>query len=243
MIQLHSNNHKKMKENLFRFRITYTIISFIYLTLVILINNNLNANNIEKNYIKKTVEVKIEEVTSTENEIELKIENLEAYYIATEEEIEYLCLLVYAEAGTQDFMGKVYTANACINNTKDKGYSSIIEEANSSKTRYSCVKNGVPCILHGDVWVPVTNEDVTEEVREAVNTALLKDYTEEILKEEAQRIANENPNFEMDPKYYEGGALYFYNPKATKGVEKESREKVKVKFEHGSHIFYRFWNK
>lgn len=157
-----------------------------------------------------------------------------SYYSPTEEEVQWAYLIAKSEAGIEDSLGQTLVIDVAINHMKESGYSNLIEEFTASG-RYSSVIDGVPCIKQNGKWTPVTEDMLTDELKEAVHLAFEKDYTEQLLKEAAQAKG-------LDETYYEGGALYFYNPKAVSEHQAELRANIKVAFQHGRHIFYRIWN-
>lgn len=189
---------------------------------------------LQQDQIEKIHEVVDEEDTEIIDEVS------EVYYQPTDEERQYAYLLAFAEAGIEDSLGQTLVINVAINHMKDKGYSNLIEEF-TAKGRYSSVIDGVPCIKVKDengecCWKPVTEENLTDELKAAVDVAFQKDYTEEMLREVADELGK-------DSSYYEGGALYFYcsDPRALSPEALASREGIEVKFEYGRHIFYRIW--
>lgn len=152
-------------------------------------------------------------------------------YVPSEEERIFAYRLAFGEAGIEDSLGQTLVINVAINNMKEQNYSSLIEEFNA-KGRYSSVSNGEVYIC-GEI---VSIEDVPQNVKEAVDAAFEYDYSQEMLKKEAERLGI------TDSQYWEGGALYFYNPVACSEYQNKLRENVKVKFQYGRHIFYRYWD-
>ena len=110
--------------------------------------------------------------------------------------------------------------------------SDLIEEF-TMESRYSSVING-EVYNCGRI---VTVEDVPQSIKDAVDAAFECDYSEKMLKEEANKLGI------TDSKYWEGGSLYFYNPDACSDYQNEIRKNVKVKFRCGRHLFYRYWDK
>ncbi len=160
------------------------------------------------------------------------------YYYPTEEEYLWACLMAIAEAGLEDAFGQTLVTNVAINRAIQSGESLI--DVFTADGQYSSIHNGVPHIRieHEDgaiEWILITEDMITDEIREAVDKAFKKDYTEELLKIEAI-------NKGLDSYYYEGGALYFYNPKAISQEQSDSRANIKVSFQHGNHIFHKKWN-
>ena len=182
------------------------------------------------------VTVKLKEVASTPQQQSIQVNYLEytMNYIPSEEEREFAYKLAFGEAGLEDAMGQTLVINTAINNMRERGFSNLIEEFTAPK-RYSCVINREVYIPYGTGKRLVTEADLTPELKDAVEEAFRKDYTEELLKNEAE---SKGLN---DPKYYEGGALYFYNPKAVSEEQAKARENIEVKFQHKNHTFYRNW--
>lgn len=169
----------------------------------------------------------------TEEEImsipEIKVGN---NYNPTEEERNFAYRVAWGEAGIEGSMGQILVINAAINHMKEKGYSNLTEEFEAAG-RFSCVINGQ--VYNCEKIVNV--EDVPQEVKDAVDSAFENDYTEELLKKQAESLGI------TDEKYWKGGATYFYNPKACSEHQNSLRENIKVKFQYGHHIFYRYWDK
>lgn len=171
-----------------------------------------------------------DEIEETETE-----EAVEPYYNPTEEERKWAYLMAKAEAGTEDSFGMTLETNVAINRAIETGDSLI--DVYTADGQYSSIHNGLPHlrIVHEDgsiEWILVTEDMITDEIREAVDKAFEKDYTEEMLKEEAISGG-------LDSSYYQGGALYFYNPYAISVEREKERAGIKVAFQHGNHRFYR----
>lgn len=166
-------------------------------------------------------------------------QNTDAYYTMNEEEWEWACKIVLAEAGNQDFMGKVLVLNCSINNAKELGIS-LMEEF-TMDGRYSSVKNGNVYLMYTSedgkyVEEIVTNDMITDEIKQAVATACTKDFTEELLKEAADKQGC------TDEQYYVGGARFFYNPDAISKEREAERNNITLSFSYGDHVFYRVWD-
>lgn len=175
-----------------------------------------------------------EEYTPSEETENAKQE--ETYYSMSQQEFELSCKIAVAEAGNQGLMGMVYVINCAINNAKALEIS-LLEEYNCH--RYSSIVNGEVCIVYYNemgeqIQKPITEDMITEEVRQAVSMAASKDYTEEMLRDIA--IAKG-----YDSSYYEGGAQYFYNPNAVSGEQLAKRANISVSFIYRDHVFYRLW--
>lgn len=166
-------------------------------------------------------------------------QNTNPYCIMSEEEFEFACKIVIGEAGNQDFMGKVLVLNCSINNAKELGIS-LMEEF-TMKGRYSSVKNGNVYLMYTNadgkyVEEIVTADMITDEIKQAVETACSNDFTEELLKAAADQQGC------SDEQYYVGGARFFYNPDAISKNRKAERENITLSFEYGDHVFYRVWD-
>ncbi len=157
------------------------------------------------------------------------------YYMPTEEEREFLYKLVYAEAGYQSAFGQTLVANAIINRAINSDQTII--QVGCASGQFSPVKNGIPYIYSHGQLIPVTDDMISDELRAAVDAALKEDVSKELLKKAAQEVGI------SDPKYWENGVLYFYNPKACDQKQISAREHVKVSLEYGDHVFYSYWDK
>ena len=140
-----------------------------------------------------TIEISNEQCTlETENLKGVEEQFNNYYYNPTDEEREMAYKLAFSEAGIEESFGQTLVINVAINNMMDKGYSSIIEEFISSG-RYSSVINGVPSIQvkredGTKVWTPVTDDMLSDELKEAVNLAFERDYSE---RSEERRVGKE----------------------------------------------------
>lgn len=146
-------------------------------------------------------------------------------YIPTQEEIEMAYKVAFAEAGIEGRIGQILVINVAINNMKTKGYLSLMQEFQPG--RYSSIVDGV---VYNE-GKPVDIQNVPQSVKDAVDEAFRNDYTEGVLKAEAEKLGI------TDNKYWEGGATYFCTPGCS------GRENIKVKFQIGGHMFYRYWDK
>lgn len=166
---------------------------------------------------------------------ETETEENEPYYNPTEEERKWAYFMAKAEAGTEDSFGMTLETNVAVNRAIETGKSLV--EVFTADGQFSSIHNGLPNlrIVYEDraiEWILVTEDMITDEIREAVDKAFEKDYTEEMLKEEATSKG-------LDSSYYEGGALFFYNPKAISAEREKERAGIKVAFQYGNHRFYR----
>ena len=159
------------------------------------------------------------------------VEEVPVNYEPSEEERDFAYRLAFGEAGIESELGQILVINVAINNMREKGYSDLIQEF-TIKNRYSSVK-GVEVYNEGKV---VLTENVPQSIKEAVDEAFRVDYSEQMLKEQAEALGI------TDSKYWEGGALYFYNPDKCSEYQNSIRKNVKVKFRCGDHLFYRFWD-
>lgn len=184
-------------------------------------------------YYINGLEIPKEDVITESTEVlEEVVTDVESYYVPTEEERQFAYRLAFGEAGIESELGQILVINVAINNMRAKGYSDLIEEF-TMESRYSSVING-EVYNCGRI---VTVEDVPQSIKDAVDAAFECDYSEKMLKEEANKLGI------TDSKYWEGGSLYFYNPDACSDYQNEIRKNVKVKFRCGRHLFYRYWDK
>lgn len=198
---------------------------------------------LERSRIRRLEEAK-EEKLSVEERFWRDIRNMEVpeellqgpttknvEYVPTEEEKQFAYLVAFAEAGVESDLGQTLVINVAINNMQKQGYSNLIEEF-TTEGRYSSVING-EVYNCGEL---VSIDDVPQNVKEAVDKAFEYDYSEEMLMQQAESLGI------TDPKYWENGAIYFYNPEYCSDSQNELRENVKVKFQYGNHVFYRYWD-
>lgn len=182
------------------------------------------------NYIRNLEIPDVAEVNLATETTQLMETN--AQYIPFEEERQFAYRLAFGEAGTESELGQILVINVAINNMRNEGYSNLIEEF-TKEGRYSSVIDG-EVYNCGEI---VSENDVPQNVKDAVDAAFICDYSEKMLREQAKLLGIN------DSKYWEGGALYFYNPKYCSEYQNSIRENIKVKFECGNHLFYRYWDK
>lgn len=251
-----TRRRQELEEYLFAVLKCIAIVELI-VAIVVLTWGNINLKNLEESY--PSIGIIMEERMSLKEQERLYIQSLElpeetyeenqfeaqedvvlvdtniGYYNPTEEERYWAERIAKSEAGIEDAFGQTLVINVAINNMRASGYSNLIEEFTASG-RYSSVINGVPCIKDNGKWIPVTEDMLSDSLKAAVDAAFEKDYTEALLKEVAEVKG-------LGETYYEGGALYFYNPNAVSDYQASLRANIKVTFQHGRHVFYRVWNK
>ena len=140
--------------------------------------------------------------------IEEKISSLDGnIYIPTPDEIDNLYKLVYAEAGNQPYEGKVAVAEVVFNRVECSDFPDTINDIIFDKYQFSPCYDGQKVRLVSGK--EVSDENVTEEIKQAVNEAWYgSNITEVMLRNEAYSQGI------YDTSYWKGGALYFANPKA-----------------------------
>jgi len=151
----------------------------------------------------------------------------------TASELDFLEKLVFSESGNQPDLGQILVANAVLNRAKVSGQSVV--QVGCASGQFSPVKNGVPCVRRNGKWIPVTEEMLTGQLKSNVRKALEKDYSIELLQEVAMQKGI------TDPRYWEGGAKYFYNPNACSDEQNAARSSVKVEITIADHNFYAIW--
>lgn len=159
-------------------------------------------------------------------------------YQPTDEEFLYSCKLAFAEAGAENAIGQTAVIEVALNSV-DYGWADSIIEEFRRPYRYSSVIDGVPQVpAYGGGYRPVTEDDLSEELKEAVRRAFLGErVTEQLLREQAERQGL------TDDAYWKGGALYFFNWNAIGQKAKEARNQtaMPVRIEIGNHTFARYW--
>ncbi len=140
-----------------------------------------------------------------------EIYSSESIYIPTPDEIDNLYKLVYAEAGNQPYEGKVAVAEVVFNRIECPDFPDNINDTIFDKYQFS------PCYDGQDVRLSngekVSEDKITTEIKQAVAEAWSgSNITETLLRDEAYSEGI------YDSSYWEGGALYFVNPKAIKNT-------------------------
>ncbi len=105
----------------------------------------------------------------------------EKYYEPTEEERQIAYLMAYAQARDEEAFVQTLVTNVAINEAKSLDMNLI--ETFAIPGEFSGMYEGVPsyCIVNEDystTWITVTEDMLTEELKEAVDLAFTYDYTE-----------------------------------------------------------------
>lgn len=183
-------------------------------------------------------DIEITEILQQENfsdeSKQIEMSGKELNYQPSEKERLWAYRVAYAEARGEGTLGQILVVNVAINNMRRQGYENMIKEFTASG-RYSSVEDGAVYVGYGKNKRLVEDQEIPEELKEAVDSAFEKDYSEELLKKEAVSKGI------TDEKYYKGGACYFYNPETISKKQISLREGIEVKYQHGNHIFYRYW--
>jgi len=160
-------------------------------------------------------------------------------YEPTEAEYDAACKLAFAEAGNQGATGQTAVIEVVLN-AIDAGYATTVLEEINRSGRYSTVRNGTICFYDGKGNVlPVTEEYLTEELKEAVTAAFMGERPTEValcMQAQAQGMTDEC--------YWKGGAIYFFNWEYLDEASKASRdyESMPVRADIGDHTFARYWS-
>jgi len=193
-----------------------------------------NESKPEWVFLSSTIE---ESVTQLESSSILPSEP-EWRYKPTDEEFLYACKLAFSEAGGEGAIGQTAVIEVALNSV-DYGWADSIIEEFLRPYRYSSVIDGVPQVpAYGGGYRPVTEDDLSEELKEAVRKAFQGErITEQLLKEQAESQGL------TDEAYWKGGALYFFNWNAIGPEAKENRNETRmpVRVEIKNHTFARYW--
>lgn len=159
-------------------------------------------------------------------------------YQPTEEELNFAYRLAFAEAGNEGEIGQTAVIEVALN-AVDAGYADTILEEFLRSGRYSSVIDGVPQVpTLDDTFRPVTEEDLSDSLKEAVRRA----FQGEKITEEALKVQAESQGL-YDESYWKGGALYFFcwDGLGPKEKERRNEESMPVRVEIGNHTFARYW--
>ena len=176
--------------------------------------------------------------STNEEYVDMFEETENTYFTEVPSEEEFLYKAVgYAEAGMdgeEAVRAVMHVLNNRVNSNQDFGGKTIKEVVNAP-TQFTPV-------IGGKVYILTNPPELITEVPDFVESAYNKvkqeiangeDFTRDLLKQEAYRLGL------TDPKYWEEGALYFYNPDGDiSEAELRAREKVKVKVRIGQQYFY-----
>ena len=152
----------------------------------------------------------------------------------SKEDIRYLKLVSFAEAGI-DGTDAMQAVMHVIHNR---------QIVNQDDTILETVSHGFSSVKSNEVYVGgsvIELSDLPYSVEIAYDMFIESlenntDITVELLKNEAQKLGIN------DSKYWENGALYFYNPSITSKNELEYRSNIRVQIKIGQQFFYSFWD-
>ena len=206
-----------------------------------IIENPNFENEKQQVVLAKTLEYDVTTVTGTVvvDHDDVKEDSSECRYNCADEEFDFACKIVFAEAGGESFEGKVAVMETALNSVEAQEFPNTLMEVFCQPYRFSCVMNNdTVCVPDETGFRPVTDSDITDDIREAVKAALDGDRTTEILLREEAKIQGLE-----DESFWKGGALYYCNMRDITEDEKSSRtpEKVPVSIKIGNHMFYRYW--
>ena len=213
------------------------LINLLSVTVAVMIIGNKGIQKVEKEF---NVDVQIEENTErvpVKTQFFMYIHSLpmpeipvQEEYVMTEEELFALCT-AYGEAVGEGIYGQKLVLETIRNRTEHYEFPDTLKAVCTDDGQFLAVQNGVPML--GDQ--PVTPENITEEMTETLSEVLAgSDETERLLKEVAEQKGV------TDPKYWEGGAVYFSNFDAIEDLS--SYEKIQVCVKVGNHTFWRYWD-
>ena len=157
------------------------------------------------------------------------------------EEDEFLIKSVaYAEAGIDGKEAEKAVMHVLYNRTKAEGFGSSIYEVVNQLGAFSSVKGGYVYLVTKDGNFLVTQDILPTHVDEAYETFVAEvqagiDPTKELLRDQAYLQGLD------DPKFWQNGALYFYNVSAISLSEQNARAGIRVQIPIGTQYFYCYW--
>lgn len=157
------------------------------------------------------------------------------------EEDEFLIKSVaYAEAGIDGEEAVNAVMHVLYNRTKAEEFGSSIREVANKSGAFSSVIGGSVYLITKKGNILVTQDILPSYVDEVYETFVAEvqagvDPTKELLREQANLLGFE------EPKFWQNGALYFYNPETISQNEKKARAGIKVQIPIGSQYFYCYW--
>lgn len=135
------------------------------------------------------------------------------YYIPTTEELQWAYLMAAAVAGDEEALIQTMVTNVDINRAKAEGISLV--DVFTAPNHFSGVHNGVPSICTVDedgkvLWTPVTEDMLTDELKEAVDAAFMKDYTDGAIYYIDKGHPLLNPNVTEPEEFIQEGDWIFF---------------------------------
>ncbi len=158
----------------------------------------------------------------------------------SEEDEFFLKSVAYAEAGVDGKEAVKAVMHVLYNRTKAEGFGSSIREVVNKSGAFSSVRGGYVYLVTSEGNILVTQDILPTYVNEAYETFVAEvqagiDPTKELLQEQANLLGFE------EPKFWQDGALYFYNPYAISWNEQNARASIRVQIPIGSQYFYCYW--
>lgn len=157
------------------------------------------------------------------------------------EEDEFLIKSVaYAEAGIDGKEAVKAVMHVLYNGTKVEEFGSSIREVANKSGAFSSVIGGRVYLVTKKGNILVTQDILPSYVDEAYETFVTEvqagiDPTKELLREQAYLQGLD------DPKFWQNGALYFYNVSAISLSEQNARAGIRVQIPIGTQYFYCYW--
>lgn len=158
----------------------------------------------------------------------------------SEEDEFFLKSVAYAEAGVDGKEAVKAVMHVLYNRTKAEGFGSSIREVVNKSGAFSSVRGGYVYLVTSEGNILVTQNILPTYVNEAYETFVAEvqagiDPTKELLQEQANLLGFE------EPKFWQDGALYFYNPYAISWNEQNARAGIRVQIPIGTQYFYCYW--
>ena len=144
-----------------------------------------------------------------------------SYLPVTDEEKVVIAKVIVAEAKDQPLGGKVGVASALLDRVALNGSSVIVEATKSGQ--FADISN-------------VRDEEITDEIMQAVNMAIEKNYMKGVFKAIAEAEG-------LGKEYYETGVRYFYAPRWISETQLRYRKDIKLAVRYEDHVFYSYWDK
>lgn len=103
-----------------------------------------------------------------------------SYYTPSDEERQFAYLMAYAQTRNEEPIIQTMVTNVAINIAKEEGINLI--DVFTDLNRFSGMHDGVPSFSvanddHTLTWFPVTEDMLTDELKEAVDLAFERDFT------------------------------------------------------------------
>lgn len=198
--------------------------------------------SIDENSPENPIILSEQRLTSEDILVDLSIAIDHTLEYDVSEQLE-ICIskIVFREAGTQPFLGKVFVAEGIVNRLRSGVYGSDVA-AILKQGGYNAEmdESGVFHVYHSDGTEVF---EVPEADIAAAKIALRGSTLSNVVLKMATQMRNNQYDIELGEECYRYGCIYHYNPDlvSDKELNKRTINQAPVSFRYVEHVFYGYW--